>query len=79
MQCKGAHSRSIKAHHGLGVTIVQFRDKTSEASELVRVAKALHAVTRQRDVPLIINDRVDVALAVGAEGVHIGQDDLGKY
>jgi thiamine-phosphate diphosphorylase / hydroxyethylthiazole kinase len=69
--------QSIEAHHGLGVTIVQFRDKASETSELVRVARALHGITRQHKVPLIINDRVDVALAVGAEGVHIGQDDLG--
>jgi thiamine-phosphate diphosphorylase/hydroxyethylthiazole kinase len=60
------------------VTVVQFRDKTGETGELVHVAKALHAVTRQYDIPLIINDRIDVALAAGAEGVYIGQDDLGN-
>lgn len=60
-----------------GVTIVQLRDKTSETAELIRIAKALHAITKPQGIPLIINDRIDVALAVGAEGVHIGQDDMG--
>ena len=59
-----------------GVTIVQFREKTGETSNLVATAKRLHALTREDGIPLIINDRVDVALAVGAEGVHLGQDDL---
>lgn len=41
------------------------------------MARRLHAVTKKYNVPLLINDRIDVALAVGCEGVHIGQDDLG--
>jgi len=61
-----------------GVTIVQYRDKVSDTAVLVSTARKLHAVTRKLNVPLLINDRVDVALAVGCEGVHIGQDDLGK-
>ena len=44
---------------------------------MIEVAERLHALTRAHNVPLIINDRLDVALAVGAEGVHIGQDDMG--
>lgn len=60
-----------------GVTIVQYRDKTSDTATLVSTARKLHAVTKRYGVPLLINDRVDVALAVGCEGVHIGQDDLG--
>ena len=60
-----------------GVTIVQYRDKTSDTGDLIRVAKNLHAITSEYNIPLIINDRVDVALAVGAEGVHLGQDDMG--
>ena len=60
-----------------GVTIVQYRDKTSETAELIRVAKQLHSITSKNNIPLLINDRVDVALAVGAEGVHLGQDDMG--
>jgi thiamine-phosphate diphosphorylase/hydroxyethylthiazole kinase len=61
-----------------GVTVVQYRDKVSDTSVLVSTARKLHAVTRKHNVPLLINDRVDVALAVGCEGVHIGQDDLGE-
>ena len=60
------------------MTVVQLRDKTAETGELVRVAKALHDVTKLYDIPLIINDRIDVALAIGAEGVHIGQHDIGN-
>lgn len=56
---------------------MQYRDKKSETADLIRIGKALHEVTRMADVPLLINDRVDVALAVGAEGVHVGQDDMG--
>ncbi|KAL9078376.1 MAG: hypothetical protein Q9157_002701 [Trypethelium eluteriae] len=58
------------------VSVVQYRDKTSETADLIETAKQLHSVTRTHGVPLLINDRVDVALAVGAEGVHIGQDDM---
>ncbi|KAI2637416.1 Hydroxyethylthiazole kinase family-domain-containing protein [Xylaria nigripes] len=59
-----------------GVTCVQYRDKTSDTAVLVQTARRLHAVTMRYGVPLLINDRVDVALAVGCEGVHVGQDDL---
>lgn len=62
----------------LGATIVQLRDKTSDTGELIRVAKELHKITEPRNVPLLINDRVDVVLAAGVEGVHIGQDDIGR-
>jgi thiamine-phosphate diphosphorylase/hydroxyethylthiazole kinase len=61
-----------------GVTCVQLRDKTSETADLVTVARRLHEITKHYGVPLLINDRIDVALAVGCEGVHIGQDDMGK-
>jgi thiamine-phosphate diphosphorylase/hydroxyethylthiazole kinase len=60
-----------------GVTLVQLRDKVSDTAALVSTARKLHAVTQRYHVPLLINDRIDVALAVGCEGVHIGQDDLG--
>ena len=59
-----------------GVTIVQYRDKKSDTAELIRVAKRLHNVTKKHKIPLLINDRVDVAQAVGAEGVHLGQEDM---
>lgn len=60
------------------MTIVQLRDKTSDTASLVETAKKLHQVTKEYNVPLLINDRVDVALAAGVEGVHIGQDDMGQ-
>ncbi len=62
-----------------GVTIVQYREKVSDTAVLVSTAKKLHAVTQKYHVPLLINDRIDVALAVGCEGVHIGQDDRGMW
>jgi len=61
------------------VSIVQYRDKTSDTGHLISTAKKLHAITKPHGVPLLINDRVDVALAVGCEGVHIGQDDIGWW
>ena len=60
-----------------GVNIVQYRDKKSETADLIRVGRQLHALTEEYGIPLLINDRVDVALAVGAEGVHVGQEDMG--
>ncbi|KAF2677906.1 TMP-TENI-domain-containing protein [Lentithecium fluviatile CBS 122367] len=59
-----------------GVTIVQYRDKTSDTGDLVATATALHEKCKLHNIPLVINDRVDVALAVGCEGVHLGQDDM---
>jgi thiamine-phosphate diphosphorylase/hydroxyethylthiazole kinase len=58
--------------------VVQLRDKTSDTADLIRIAKEIHAITKARGVPFLINDRVDVAIAIGAEGVHIGQDDIGR-
>lgn len=59
-----------------GVTIVQYRDKKSNTADLIRIGKRLHAVTKKYSVPLLINDHVGVAQAVGAEGVHLGQEDM---
>src|SRR5579885_678036 len=58
------------------VTLVQLRDKKSETRALVEQARALMAVLRPKGLPLLINDRVDVALAAKADGVHIGQQDM---
>lgn len=59
-----------------GVTIVQLREKEIDTREFIKRARAVHELTRKAGIPLIINDRVDVALAVGCEGVHVGQDDM---
>lgn len=61
-----------------GVTIVQYRDKHGDRDAVVQTARKLHDITKRYDVPLLINDRVDVAVEVGCEGVHIGQDDMGE-
>jgi thiamine-phosphate pyrophosphorylase len=59
-----------------GVTMVQLREKDASSREFYEIALEVQAVTRRRHVPLIINDRLDIALAVGAEGIHLGQSDL---
>jgi len=59
-----------------GADVIQLRDKTASSGTLYRVALAMRKLTREAKVPLIINDRLDIALAVDADGVHVGQDDL---
>ncbi len=59
-----------------GVTMVQLREKDISTREFIDLARALKLVLARTRVPLIINDRVDVALAVDADGVHIGQNDM---
>lgn len=59
-----------------GVTIVQLREKKNSGRDFFEKAVRLKALTDKYRVPLIINDRVDIALAVGAAGVHVGQQDL---
>ncbi|CEP12285.1 hypothetical protein [Parasitella parasitica] len=59
-----------------GVTLVQLREKDTETGAFIDFAFKVKALTRKFGVPLIINDRLDVAQAVDAEGVHIGQDDM---
>ena len=59
-----------------GVGVVQYREKHADTGIMIEVATKLHAVTQKHSVPLLINDRLDVCQAVGAEGVHIGQDDM---
>ncbi len=59
-----------------GTTIIQLRDKSSDAGKLVDTARALMRALAGTGVPLLINDRVDIALASGADGVHLGQSDM---
>jgi len=59
-----------------GVDIVQLREKELPDGELVRVLEEARAVTRRLAVPLVVNDRPDLAVLVGADYVHVGQDDL---
>ena len=59
-----------------GATILQLREKDKTTREYVSLAEKVHTVTKKYNVPLIIDDRLDVALSVGAEGVHLGQSDM---
>ena len=59
-----------------GTTIVQLREKTASTKEFYDLALRVKEITSRYDVPLLINDRIDIALAVDSEGVHIGQDDM---
>ncbi len=59
-----------------GVTIVQLREKDCSSREFYELALRVKRVTKQYQVPLIINDRVDIALAADADGIHVGQKDL---
>jgi len=59
-----------------GATILQLRDKSSDIRRFYADATQVLAIARTAGVPLIINDRVDIALAIGADGVHVGEDDL---
>ncbi len=59
-----------------GVTAVQYRDKQATQREQVERATRLQGIVGRYNVPLIVNDHVDVAMAAGAAGVHVGQDDM---
>ncbi|CAN7645844.1 thiamine phosphate synthase [Ensifer adhaerens] len=59
-----------------GATLIQYRDKTSSTREMIEQARAICAALAGTGVPFVVNDRVDVALAAGAAGVHLGRDDM---
>ncbi|MBL4933787.1 thiamine phosphate synthase [Clostridium paridis] len=59
-----------------GVTLVQVREKDISTSEFYKVASEIKEITSKNNVPIIINDRIDIALAIDADGVHVGQSDM---
>lgn len=59
-----------------GATLLQLREKDKTTREYIALAKKVHTLTQKYNVPLIIDDRIDVAMAIGAEGVHLGQSDM---
>jgi thiamine-phosphate pyrophosphorylase len=59
-----------------GTTVVQIREKTADTLDFYNLALKVKEITTKYDVPLIINDRVDIALAIDADGVHVGQSDM---
>lgn len=71
---KLADLAGIAAHNG--ATIIQYRDKDASTRQMIAEAEAIRAALAGVGVPLLVNDRVDVALAAGADGVHLGRDDM---
>ncbi len=59
-----------------GVTVVQLREKNCSSKEFFEVGKSLKKITASKNIPLIVNDRLDIAQAIDAAGVHVGQSDL---
>lgn len=59
-----------------GATLLQLREKEKSTREYIELAEKVHAIAQRYNVPLIIDDRVDVALAIDAEGVHVGASDM---
>jgi thiamine-phosphate pyrophosphorylase len=72
----GRNAIDLATRVAASATLVQLRDKHSSTRAMVEQARALQSVLEPAGVPLLINDRVDVALAAEADGVHIGQDDM---
>lgn len=71
-----SHIEVVRAAIEGGASLVQYRQKEGTTRQLVEEAQALRELTRQAGVPFIVNDRLDVALAVEADGVHVGQEDM---
>jgi thiamine-phosphate pyrophosphorylase len=71
-----SHAAQVSALCAAGAKLIQLREKTLGAEDFCVEAKQALAIARTHGAQLLINDRVDVALAIGADGVHLGQDDL---
>ncbi|TBN12159.1 thiamine phosphate synthase [Agrobacterium cavarae] len=69
-----AELAALAAHDG--ATIIQYRDKTASTRQMIDQARTIVEALKGTGVPLLINDRVDVAMATGADGVHLGADDM---
>lgn len=76
LQSRFSHVALTRKAIAGGADTIQFRRKTGRTRDLIATATAMRDLAAANGVPLIVNDRVDVALAAGADGVHLGQDDL---
>ncbi len=76
LQSQFTHAELAELAIAGGADTVQFRQKHGTTRELITTAQSMQAVCEQHKVPLIVNDRADIALAVGATGAHFGQDDM---
>lgn len=71
-----SHLEVISAAIRGGATMIQYREKNAGTREMVAQATILRDLCRRHSIPFLVNDRVDVALAVDADGLHVGQDDM---
>lgn len=71
-----SHAEQVKKLIDGGATFIQLREKFASPKDFYEQAKEALKIARKHDVKIIINDRVDIAIALGADGVHLGQDDL---
>lgn len=77
-RCQGRSPAAMAAAAARGgATLIQLRDKSTRTCRAIDTARAVLAALAPFGRPLLVNDRVDVALAIGAQGVHLGQDDMG--
>jgi thiamine-phosphate pyrophosphorylase len=76
MQDRFSHEELAERAIAGGADTIQFRQKTGTTRDLIEIASRMVAVCRRAGIPLIVNDRVDVAVAAEADGVHVGQEDL---
>jgi thiamine-phosphate pyrophosphorylase len=76
LQSRFSHEELARLGIVGGADTIQLREKGGSTRRMIEVAKRMVAVCRQADVPLIVNDRIDVALAADADGVHLGQSDF---
>jgi thiamine-phosphate pyrophosphorylase len=76
LSCGRSHEHVVREAIRGGATAIQLRDKRAGGRQLVEIGRALRRITRDAGVLFIVNDRVDVALAVEADGVHVGQEDM---
>ncbi|MDE0685912.1 MAG: thiamine phosphate synthase [Candidatus Poribacteria bacterium] len=76
LQSRFTHAELAELAIAGGADTVQFRQKQGTTRELITMVQSMQAVCKQHNVPLIVNDRADIALAVGATGAHFGQDDM---
>src|SRR5512134_1570580 len=76
LQSRFSHEDLARLGIAGGADTIQLREKGGSTRRMIEVAKAMVAVCRKADVQFIVNDRIDVAIAAGADGVHLGQSDF---
>jgi thiamine-phosphate pyrophosphorylase len=76
LQSRFSHEELARLGIAGGADTIQLREKGGSTRRMIEVAKRMAAVCKQAGVPLVVNDRIDVAIAAGADGVHLGQSDF---